>query len=129
MTNSKPEYIIRFFFEWMGTCFWGDNDAAQERFDYYIEPEELPLSESTIKRANELMQWQDKALNWEYPPDPGPWRQEECDRFHQAARELLSTVRQELGARFEVLDELDEMQEDPDLDAYLRNPKGFKRKV
>ncbi|GHO80068.1 hypothetical protein KSD_78390 [Ktedonobacter sp. SOSP1-85] len=101
MMNPKAEYVIRFFFEWTGTCFWCGNDAARERFDYYIEPEDLPLSESTVKRAKELMEWHDKALNWEYPPDPGPWRQEECDRFNQAAKELLSTVRQELGERFE----------------------------
>lgn len=125
MMNPKAEYVIRFFFEWRGSCFWGANDAARERFDYYIEPEELPLSVRTIKRANELMEWHDQDLNWEDPPDPGPWRQEECDRFNQAAREFLITLRQELGERFEVLDEFREEKEDPDLDAYLRDPQGL----
>jgi hypothetical protein len=72
--------------------------------------------------------WHDQALNWEYPPDPGPWRQDECERFNQAAKDLLITVRQELGDHFEVIDELVEETEDPDLDAYLRDPKAFKEK-
>jgi hypothetical protein len=82
-----------------------------------------------IKRANELMEWHDQALNWEYPPDPGPWRQEECERFNQAAKDLLADVRQELGKQFEVIDEFVEEKEDPELDAYLQDPKSFKRKT
>lgn len=128
MRNSKPDYIIRYWFEWGGGCFWGANDAAQKRFGYFIVPEQLPLTENTIKRANELTEWHDQALNWEYPPDPGPWRQEECERFNQAAKDLLITIRQELGDHFEVIDELVEEKEDPDLDAYLQDPKGFERK-
>ncbi|EFH85193.1 hypothetical protein [Ktedonobacter racemifer] len=130
MRDPKPNYIIRYFFDWgAGCCFWSANDAARARFDYSIAPEQLPLSESTIKRANELMEWHDQALNWEYPPDPGPWRQEECERFNQAAKDLLTTVRQELGKHFEVIDEFVEEKEDPELDAYLRDPKSFKRKA
>jgi hypothetical protein len=129
MRNPKLDYIIRYWFEWKAGCFWSANDATRERFGYLIPPEELPLSEGTIKRANELVDWHDQALNWEYPPDPGPWRQEECERFNQAAKDLLITVRQELGEHFEVIDELVEEKEDPDLDAYLRDPRGFKRKT
>ena len=129
MRNPKPDYIIRYWFEWKAGCLWSANDAARERFGYLIPPEELPLSELTVKRANELVDWHDQALNWEYPPDPGPWRQEECESFNQAAKELLITIRQELGEHFEVIDELVEEKEDPDLDAYLRDPEGFRRKT
>ena len=127
MRQHKPDYIIRYWFDWGAGCFWSANDEARERFGYFIPPEELPLSEGTIKRANDLMNWHDQALNWEYPPDPGPWRQEECARFNRAAKELLIIVRQELGKNFEIVDKLIEEKEDPDLDAYLRDPKGFKR--
>jgi hypothetical protein len=41
----------------------------------------------------------------------------------------LIAVREELGDHFEVIDELVEEKEDPDLDAYLRDPGGFKRKA
>lgn len=129
MRNPQADYVIRYFFEWGGPCFWSVNDAAQARFDYPIDPEQLSLSVSTIKRVGELIKWHDQALNWEYPPDPGPWRQDECERFNRAAKELLITVRQELGAHFEVIDAFVEEKEDPDLDDYLRDPKSFKRKA
>lgn len=129
MRNTKSVYRIRYWFDWGASCFWAANDAARTRFGYAIAPEQLPLFESTIKRADELMGWHDQALNWEYPPDPGPWRQEECERFNQAAKDLLATVSRELGEQFEVIDACVPEKEDPDLDAYLRDPKGFRRKV
>ena len=52
---------------------------------------------------------------------------EECERFNQAARNLLVTVRQKLGEHFAVIGALVEVKEDPDLDAYLRDPGGFTR--
>ncbi len=125
--NLRSRYSILYWFDWGTGCFWSANDEARERFGYPIAPEALPLSAETIKQVNILMKWHDQALNWDYPPDPGPWRQEECDRFHQAAKELLLRVRKELGEGFEIIDRLVEMMEDPDLNAYLRDPKGFQR--
>lgn len=127
MQEPKP-YVIRYWFEWHGPCFWGADERTKERFGYSIESEDLPLSPATIERAHELIQWHDQALNWDYPSDPGPWRQDECDRFNQAAREFLALCRKELGADFNLIDELQDEQEDPDLDEYLRNPQVFKRK-
>jgi hypothetical protein len=131
MKNSKsePEYVIRYRFEWLSVCFWAVNDATEEEFGNPIDPEELPLSQNTIQWAKELADWHNGALNWDYPPDPGPWRQEECDRFNRAAKELLITVRQELGEHFEVIDARIEEREDPDLYAYLRDPEGFRRET
>ena len=126
--KAKPVYRIRYWFDWGGGCFWGVNDAARAQFGYAIDPEQLPLSERTIKRANELIEWHYQALNWAYPPDPGPWRQEECDRFNQAAQELFNVVSQQLGEQFEVIDAFVAEREDPDLDAYLQDPQGFQRK-
>jgi hypothetical protein len=129
MLEPKQPYVIRYWFEWCSTCFWGADNQTKERFGYPIEPEDLPLSSATIKLAHELMQWHDQALNWVYPPDPGPWRQDECDRFNQAARELLATCRQELGEDFNLIDQFQEEKEYPDLDDYLRDPQAFKRKT
>jgi hypothetical protein len=72
--------------------------------------------------------WHRASLNWDYPPDPGPWRQPECDRFNAAAAKLLTDIRVELGPTFEVINRQDKMVEDPDLDAYLADPKGFRGK-
>lgn len=125
--NTTPMYRLRYWFEWGAGCLWSADDTTNERFGYDIAPEALPLSANTIQRANELMAWHDQALNWAYPPDPGPWRQDECDRFNQAAKDLLLALREELGAHFDVIDAVVKMQEDPDLDAYLWNPQGFRR--
>lgn len=71
--------------------------------------------------------WHDTSLNWDYPPDPVPWRQEECDRFNQAAEALLARIRAQLGSDFEVINLHKPIQEDPDLDTYLAAPKRLRR--
>jgi hypothetical protein len=81
-----------------------------------------------FRRCRELDEWHRESLNWDYSLDPGPWRQPECDRFNAAVAQLLSDLRVELGPRFEVMNRQAVMVEDPDLDVYLANPKGFRRK-
>jgi hypothetical protein len=122
--------LLKFWFEWKtGTAFWSGNDLARKRFDSYpIDPRLLPLSPGTVERVFELSRWHDTALNWEYPPDPGPWREDECKRFNQAVTELFETAIRELGDEFEILNVQGEEHEDPELDAYLHNPKTFRRK-
>jgi hypothetical protein len=66
-------------------------------------------------------------LNWDGPSDPDPWRQEECDRFNAAVNQLFEAVRTELGEEFELVNEQCELHEDPDVDAYLKNPQEFRR--
>lgn len=127
MTESKQLYMIRYWFEWGGFCFWGMDERTKERFGNPIEPEDLPLSSATIVQVDELTSWHEQSLNWDYPPDPGPWRQDECDRFNAAAKELLETCRRELANDFELIDAYKNINEDPDLDAYLQNPVEFKR--
>ena len=128
MLERKPLYVIRYWFEWSAPCFWSADDRTRDRFGSPIEPESLPLSSTTIEQVHKLIQWHDQSLNWDYPPDPGPWRQNECDRFNCAARELLEACRRELGKDFELIDAYKNIVEDPDLDEYLRDPAGFERK-
>jgi hypothetical protein len=129
---GEATYLLRFFCEWGAGCLWPGNDAAYR--DFYLgpydvlEPCPLPLSADTLRRCRELDVWHGASLNWDYPPDPGPWRQPECERFNTAAAKLLTDIRAELGPTFEVIDRQRMMVEDPDLDAYLADPKGFRRK-
>jgi hypothetical protein len=122
------KYRLRYFFDYGGPCLWAANDTARDRFDYSIDLAELPLSPETIQTAKEIGAWFDQSLNWDYPPDPGPWRQDECDRFNRATADLLNRIRQELGSEFEVVNEQNLLAEDPDLDAYLADPKDFRRR-
>lgn len=110
-----------------GIGLWGDNEAARERYDSSILSESLPLTPATIARLDELLAWFDESLNWDYPPDPGPWRQAECDRFNAAARQLHAAISAELGPDYDVVYAAADLAEDPDLDAYLRDPRGFRR--
>ena len=130
--TGQAMYELRFFCEWGGGCLWPGNDAVRHDFGLgpydLLDPCPLPLSAATRERCARLTEWHDTSLNWDYPPDPGPWRQAECDRFNAAASELLADIRQELGTGFEVVNDQDPVAEDPDLDAYLADPKGFRRK-
>lgn len=90
-------------FEWGGGCLWCGNDAARETFDVGPIEDLLPLSAPIRDHLKEMTAWHEGSLNWEYPPDPGPWPPEEYDRFEKAACELLAIVRTELGEEFEVV--------------------------
>jgi hypothetical protein len=96
-------YVVRLMFEWGGGILWCGNDAARDAFGVGSIEDQLPLSDALRARLEELSVWHDTALNWEYPPDPGPWTPEEEARFDRAADEALQAVRAELGADFEVV--------------------------
>lgn len=98
-----PRYTVRLMFEWGGGSLWCGNDAARDAFGVGNIEDELPLSAETRRRLEELSVWHDTALNWDYPPDPGPWTPEEEARFDRAAQEILQTLRAELGSDFEVV--------------------------
>lgn len=123
----SARYRLRFFFDYgSGICLWSDNDAALEAFDYPVAANRLPLSPETVRRADEVLAWYDRSLNWDDPGAPLLWRQEECDRFNAAVRALLASLREELGEEFEVVDEFRGLAEEPHLDAYLADPDGFR---
>ncbi len=105
-----------------GTCVWLE-DAA----DCWADPEQLPVSATLRAELLRLVDWYDTALNRDYPPDPGPWREPECERFNTAVRDLVVRLRTELGADWVLHDCTEQMHEDPDLDRYLADPAGFRR--
>lgn len=120
-------YELRYFFEYGAGPLWALNDAAERAFGIsYIAPESLPLSEQSQHRASELAAWFNQSLNQDYPPDPSPWRQDECDRFNDASAKLLAQIRAELGGDYNVIDEQASLSEDPRLDEYLENPNAFR---
>jgi hypothetical protein len=90
-------------FEWGGGCLWCGNDAARNNFVMGPLEDRLPLSASTRRELELMSVWHDQSLNSDYPPEPGPWSQDEYDRFDDAANDLLQAIRKELGAEFEVI--------------------------
>jgi hypothetical protein len=96
-------FVVRLMFEWGGGCLWCGNDAARAAFDVGPIEDVLPLSPTTRRRLSELSTWHDGSLNWDYPPDPGPWSPAESEQFERAATEALAVVQSELGPEFEVV--------------------------
>jgi hypothetical protein len=129
---TEPKYILRFFVELRGGCLWPGNDASYRKYGLgpydRREPCPIPISTSTVNKCIKIAEWHDKSLNWTYPPDPGPWRQEECDRFNQAVKELFIEIEKELGKEFILINQQALVKEDPELDMYIINPKQYKKK-
>ena len=130
---EQSKYVLRFFFDWRaGGCLWSGNDAAYRDLGHgppgEYDPCPLPLSTAVLEQCRQMASWHDTALNWKSPADPGPWRQAECDRFNAAVMELIANIRQELGVEFMVIDHQDRRAEDAELDAYLADPDGFRRR-
>jgi hypothetical protein len=127
--SAAPIYTARFFFEWGsgGVCLWGADERTTATFGYAIENARLPLSPATILLLDELCSEHDGALNWHYPPDPGPWRQPQCDSFNARTAAAFATLIGELGPAWEVIDAFESLVEDPDLDRYLADPQALSR--
>lgn len=94
---------IRLMFEWGGGALWCGNDVASARFCAGPIEESLPLSLETLARINTFSTWHDTSLNWDYPPDPGPWSAAEYSRFDEAVMDLLTVIQRELGGAFVVV--------------------------
>jgi len=99
---APARYHLKLMFEWGGGSLWAGNDAAFEAFDVGAIEDDLPLSDETRRRLEELSVWHDTALDWDDPGGPGPWPPEAYERFDQAAAEVLETIRAELGRDFQV---------------------------
>ncbi|MEU5265905.1 hypothetical protein [Amycolatopsis sp. NPDC021455] len=87
----------------------------------------LPITPSLRAELDDLAMQYDESMNGDYPPDPGPWREARCERFNTDVRAALARLRAELEPGWAIRDEFTELHEDPGLDRYLADPKGFKR--
>lgn len=89
--------------------------------------EALPIGAALWDELTRLAGWYDASLSWDYPPDPGPWREPACRALNAAVRRALDRLRAELGDGWVIADEFEEVYEDPDLDRYLSDPVCFRR--
>jgi hypothetical protein len=120
---------LNFWWDWnCESPFWPANEAAHSRFGYGpIAPEKLGLPIVLAAELVDTSDWHDKSLNWEYPPDPGPWRQDECDQFNEKSKDLFNQCCAVFGPSITLVYKHRDEQEDPDLDRYLVDPKKFRR--
>ena len=118
----------RFFFDaGSGTALWTTSPEDRERRGYAVDPRQLPISQALQDDLMSLIAQYDTSLNWDYPPDPGPWREPQCRQFNHAVHQAIERLRRELGPAWQIHDAFDELHEDPDLDRYLADRVGFTR--
>ena len=99
---SKLE--LRFWFE-QGPCIWAKNHEADIKYGYAIDPERLPISDSLIRLLNDLMKEYATYLDWDYPPNPSPWTEEQKEDFLCRANKAYDQLKNELGAEYEINNE------------------------
>ena len=103
---SAATYVFRYFFDpGSGTCLWSANKAAEERYDYPVWIDLLPISAEMQERVMAVVDWYDTGLDWDDPAGPSPWDEAEQARFNVAAQELLAVLRRELGEDYVIRDE------------------------
>lgn len=118
----------RFFFDaGSGGVLWAGSADDRERYGNPVDLARLPIGDALRAELTRLIEAYDGSVNWSCPPDPGPWREPECARFHADVCRALRALRAALGPGWAIADEVDEVHEDPDLDRYLADPDGFRR--
>ncbi len=98
-------YTLKYLFDsGSGVCLWSTNAAANERFDYPVLTERLPLPDDVRERVERMIDWYDTGLDWDDPAGPSPWTDEEQARFNAEARAVLAILRAHLAPDFEIED-------------------------
>ncbi|MEV4414846.1 hypothetical protein [Catellatospora sp. NPDC049609] len=119
----------RFFFDaGSGGVLWMTEPAAWETWGNPVDLARLPIGEALRRELDALATRYDTSLNWDSPADPGPWREDECAAFNRDVRDALGRLRAELGPRWQIIDQFAELHADPELDRYLADPAGFRRR-
>ncbi len=118
----------RFLFDaGSGTALWITTPEDHDQRGYAADLRGLPVSQALHDELESLIAMYDTSLNWDYPPDPGPWREPQCRRFNHAVHQAIQRLREELGPAWQIHDKFTDLHEDPDLDRYLADPSGFTR--
>ena len=93
-------YRLRLMFEWGGGCIWAGDDTTRDKYGVGPIEDSLSLTDATRKKLADITAWHDLSLNWEYPPDPGPWNAHEYERFEVTALAMRDHLQSELGDGF-----------------------------
>jgi hypothetical protein len=100
-------YKCRYFFDpGSGICLWSANHEAREKFGYPVELNLLGLTDNTLRYGYHVISWYDTYIDWDYPPNPSPWSEEEMQRFMVSANRLYKLLSEELSSDFEIVYEV-----------------------
>lgn len=100
----------RFFFDaGSGTLLWAAPEDQAE-WGYPVDLARLPVGADLRAELERLVAEYDTSLNWDYPPDPGPWDADRCRAFNDAVRAALARLRAELGPGWRIVDTFEEVR-------------------
>jgi len=98
------KYVLKYWFEWGGTCLWSDNDAAKEEFGYAVDEQTLPLSQKLKDLLRYLQAYHDTMMDMDNAPEDSPWWSEgDSIMFNTKKKFAYEQLCKELGADFKVL--------------------------
>lgn len=97
-------HYLRFFFE-AGVDTPLSPEDMDSPYGYPCDLARLPISAETRAELARLSKRYQSSIDWDYPPNPSPWSDEELRLFKQQALAALEVLRRELGAGWIVRDE------------------------
>lgn len=102
------KYTFRYWFEWgcsedFCPCLWSADDITRDRYGYSVDLNKLPISRELIQFLCRLDIEHDNALDWDYPPAPLLWTDEEEKTFYLNAEEGYKRLCAELGKDYEII--------------------------
>jgi hypothetical protein len=98
--RRKP--TLDFWWAWGSQPLWPGDDAAPELLGSDpVDLARLGVPRPLAEKIRSRVEWHDTALNTASPTDPGPWRQEECDRINMESRLVFEECAAALGDRFD----------------------------
>lgn len=80
---------------------------AREIYGYPVAISDLPLTRDVKQQACRLIAWYDTSIDWSDPGGPGNWDAAEWENFHQATQDFLKSLRNQLRANHEIVDDTD----------------------
>lgn len=102
------KYTFRYWFEWgcredFCPCLWSVDNVTKDKYNYYVDINELPISKELISFLCQLSIEHDNALDWNYPPDSLLWTKEEEEMFYIKAKEGYRRLQEELGSDYKII--------------------------
>lgn len=87
----------------MDVPLWPDD--MDSPYGYPCELARLPITPALRAELARLSERYQSSIDWDYPPDPSPWSDEELQLFKRQAQAALEALRRELGTGWVVRDE------------------------
>ena len=98
------KYVMKYRFEWGGTCLWSANDAAKAEYGYDVDEQKLPISRKLKDLLRYLQAYHDTMMDMDNAPDDSPWwTEEDTVMFRRKTKFAYEQLCTEPGEDYEIL--------------------------